>query len=143
MDEYIKKAIVGFNGNGFCEGYYQGNSYIAVIKKENIVLFSNEVITKMSQKYRDGYITEINVEELDDLVKSKMFAVYKGNEYRVQMVGKRLSDLELLARNGCEREDYELGFEDNIHERVTHKIVSKEDIESIRVERESILHKYK
>ena len=27
---------------------------------------------KMSQKYRDGYITEINVEELDDLVKSKI-----------------------------------------------------------------------
>ena len=142
MNEYVEKALVGFDGNWFFEGYYQGKSYIAIIKKDNVVLFSNESISQLSQNYRDGYRTEITIEKLEDLVKSKMYAIYKGNEYEVQRVSKRLKQLELIARKNNRKEDLELGFEDDVYERVTHKLVSNEEIESIRVEKKSVYKEF-
>ena len=39
MNEYVEKALVGFDGNWFFEGYYQGKSYIAIIKKIIVPIF--------------------------------------------------------------------------------------------------------
>ncbi len=142
MDEYVKKALVGFDGNWFYEGYYQGKSYIAIIKKDNIVLFSNEAVSQLSKNYRDGYRTEVTIEELEELFRTKMYAIYKGNKYEVQRVRPRLEKVELLARKGYENEDLELGFEDDVYERITHKLVNKDEIEKIYVEKESVYKEF-
>ena len=141
MDEYKDKALVGFDGSNFYEGYYQGKSFLALIDDE-VCLLSNEEIASKSSKYREGYATDFAIEELEDLVKSKMYAIYKGNEYEVQRVSKRLKQLELIARKNNRKEDLELGFEDDVYERVTHKLVSNEEIESIRVEKKSVYKEF-
>lgn len=138
MNEYISKALVGFDGQCFYEGYYGKESYLIIIHEKEVTLLSNEDIGKKSIKYRDGFKTKLSFQELEDIVQCKMYAIYKGNEYRVQMVAPRLKTVELLMREGFEKEDYTLGFEDNIHERITYKIVSINEIEELRVEKKSI-----
>lgn len=59
-------------------------------KQQDIWLLSNEIITNRSRKYRDGYLTDITLKKLDDLMLSKMYATYKENEYEVQRVYRRL-----------------------------------------------------
>ena len=59
-------------------------------KQQDICLLSNEIITNRSRKYRDGYLTDITLNKLDDLMLSKMYATYKENEYEVQRVYRRL-----------------------------------------------------
>ena len=54
-------------------------------KQQDIWLLSNR-----SRKYRDGYLTDITLNKLDDLMLSKMYATYKENEYEVQRVYRRL-----------------------------------------------------
>ena len=142
MEEYIEKAVIGFNGCNLLEAYYQNRSYFAQIIKGKIRLYSNESIVSDSQFKDDLYVTELNLEELDDLVKSKVYATYKGNEYEVQRVSPRLRRLELLARKGYENEDLKLGFEDDMYERLTYKLVSRDEIESIRVEKKSVYKEF-
>lgn len=142
VEEYIEKAIVGFDGKNFYEGCYKGKSYLVLMDKD-IWLLSNEVITNRSRKYRDGYLTDITLNQLDDLVLSKMYATYKENEYEVQRVHRRLRKIELLARKDKLEEDLQLGFEDDIYERITHKIITKEEIENIRIERKSVYNQFK
>ena len=142
MEEYIEKAVIGFNGCNLLEGYYQNRSYFAKMIKGKIWLYSNESIVSDSQFKDDSYITKLNMEELDDLVKTKMYATYKGNEYEVQRVRPRLRRLELLARKGYENEDLKLGFEADMYERLTHKLVSRGEIESIRVEQKSVYKEF-
>lgn len=59
-------------------------------KQQDIWLLPNEIITNRSRKYRDGYLTDITLNKLDDLMLSKMYATYKENEYEVQRVYRRL-----------------------------------------------------
>lgn len=59
-------------------------------KQQDIWLLSNEIIANRSRKYRDGYLTDITLNKLDDLMLSKMYATYKENEYEVQRVYRRL-----------------------------------------------------
>lgn len=59
-------------------------------KQQDIWLLLNEIITNRSRKYRDGYLTDITLNKLDDLMLSKMYATYKENEYEVQRVYRRL-----------------------------------------------------
>ena len=73
---------------------------------------------------------------------AEMYAIYKGNEYEVQRVSKRLKQLELIARKNNRKEDLELGFEDDVYERLTHKLVSRDEIESIRVEKKSVYKEF-
>lgn len=141
MEEYIEKAIVGFDGKNFYEGCYKGKIYLVLMDKD-IWLLSNEIITNRSRKYRDGYLTDIALNKLDDLMLSKMYATYKENEYEVQRVYRRLKKIELLARKDKLEEDFRLGFEDDIYERITHKIITKEEIENIRIERKSVYNQF-
>ena len=142
MEEYIEKAVIGFNGCNLLEGYYKNRSYFADLIDDKIWLYSNEPIASDSRFEDDSYITELDMEELDDLVKTKMYATYKGNEYEVQRVRPRLRRLELLARKGYENEDLKLGFEGDMYERLTHKLVSRGEIESIRVEQKSVYKEF-
>ena len=142
MDEYVEKALVGFDGSNFFEGYYQGKSYLTRIIKGKFCLFSNESISQFSRSYRDGYVTEFSIEELEDLVKTKMFAIYKGNEYEVQRLAPRLEELELLARKGHENEDRKLGVEYSYCECLDYKLVTKDEIEKIYVEKESVYKEF-
>ena len=142
MEEYIEKAVTGFDGCNLLEGYYKNRSYFADLIDDKIWLYSNEPIASNSRFEDDSYITKLNMEELDDLVKSKMYAIYKGNEYEVQRVRPRLQRLELLARKGYENEDLKLGFEDDMYERLTYKLVSRDEIESIRVEKKSVYKEF-
>lgn len=142
MDEYVEKALVGFDGSNFWEGYYQRKSYLTRIIKGKFCLFSNKSISQFSRNYRDGYVTEISIEELEDLVRSKMFAIYKGNKYEVQRLAPRLEELELLAREDHENEDEKLGFEYSYCECLNHKLVSKDEIEKIYVEKESVYKEF-
>lgn len=50
--------------------------------------------------------------------------------------------MELLARKDKLEEDFRLGFEDDIYERITHKIITKEEIENIRIERKSVYNQF-
>ena len=142
MEEYIEKAVTGFDGCNLLEGYYQNRSYFAELIDDKIWLYSNESIASDSRFEDDSYITELDMEELDDLVKTKMYATYKGNEYEVESVSPRLRRLELLARKGYENEDLKLGFEDDMYERLTNKLVSRDEIESIRVEKKSVYKEF-
>lgn len=102
------------------------------------MLYSEERITQYSQEYRDGYRTEIRIDYLEDIFEVKMYAIYKGNTYEVQTVSPRLKELELLARKGYEKEDKEIGFKDNINERVTHILLTREEVENIYVKKRSV-----
>ena len=134
MDNYINKALVGFNARNMLEAKYLGDEYLAVIVSGKIVLFSRTPISNSSQQYRNGFSTMVDIEDLDDIYITKLDAMYMNNLYRVQMVGPDFSSIELLARDGMTREDLALGFEDNMYERVTHKIVSLGDISGLEIE---------
>lgn len=127
------------------EGYYQNRSYIAIIFEDKIALISDEPITPDSRNRSDMYyVTELEWEELDDLVKLKVYAVYKGNKYEVQRVDSRLERIELLARKGHEQDEdiQKLGFKYDVYERLTNKLVTKEEIEKFYVEKESVYKEF-
>lgn len=141
MNDYVNMALVGFDGQLFHEIRYKGVEYLCVVHEDYVSVFSNETITFQSQVYRDGYKTRLNFGEIEDLEQCQMFATYKGNEYMVQRVSPRLQQLELLVRKGFEKEDLALGFEEHVdgpYEHVFNKLVGCHDIDSIRVEKESI-----
>ena len=143
IEKYIEKSVIGFDGCNLLEGYYQNRSFFAIVLEDKIGLFSDEPIVSNSQFEDDMYyVTELNWEEVDDLVRTKIYAVYKGNKYEVQRVRARLEKLELLARKGYEKEDLELGFEDDVYERITHKLVNRDEIEKIYVEKESVYKEF-
>lgn len=143
IEKYIEESVIGFDGCNLLEGYYQNRSYFAIVLDDKIGLFSDEPIVLNSRNVDDMYyVTELNWKEVDNLVRTKIYAVYKGNEYEVQRVSPRLERIELLARKGCESEDLKLGFEDDVYERVTHKLVTKDEIEKIFVEKESVYEEF-
>lgn len=137
VEDCQKWAIMGFDGSNFWKAEYRGNKYLAIID-DSILLLSDEKIDDNSDYEDDMYITEVSIQDIDELEQCKMFALYKGNEYKVQMVSPRLREIELLIREGFEKEDYELGFEDNFHERIADKFVTLDEIEGIRVEKQSV-----
>jgi len=141
IEDYQKKAIMGFDGSNFLQATYHGNKYFAILD-DCILLLSEEKIDINSEFEDDMYITEVCIQDLEELEQCKMFAVYKGNEYSVQIVSSGLESMELLIRKGFEKEDYELGFTDNIYERVTDKFVNISEIEGIRVEKKSVYQDY-
>ena len=145
MEEYIEKAVMGFDGSRFLEGYYKGRSYLTKIIGDWFCLYSDAPISDRSE-CKDGrkYVTKIGIEDFEDLMRSKMYATYKGIEYEVEAVGPHMSDLILLARKGHEKEDLELGFEkdiDRFYITIT-KLVKPDEIESIRVERKSVYQEF-
>lgn len=143
MEKLIEKSVIGFSGRNLLEGYYQNRSYIAKLIEGKIWLYSNEPIASDSRRKNDMcYVTEFNWEEVDDLIRTKVYAVYKGNKYEVESVDSRLERLELLARKGKENEDLKLGFKDDVYERVTYKFITKDEIEKIYVEKESVYKEF-
>ena len=83
-------------------------------------------------------MTEVIPEELTDITLAKLYVTYGGKEYEALMVSKGFEEIILKARKGFEYEDKKIGFEDNIHERLTTKQVTRDEIEAIRVEQTSV-----
>lgn len=137
----VDKAIMGFDGSRFFLSYYNGDSYLTDIDG-NITLFSKNAINDNSVSESFYYWTEISPEELDDITLAKLYVTYCGNEYEAGMVSKGIDSIELIARDGYEATDKELGFKYSFTERITSKMISKNEIEDIRVEEISVYQKY-
>lgn len=137
IEKYQKMAVMGFDGSNFYQATYQNKSYLAILD-DSVLVLSEEIINEKSEFEDEMYVTEFSIQELEALEYCKMYAVYKGNEYMVQMVLPKLKELELIIRTGFEEEDYKLGFEENFHERITSKCVKFDEIKGIRVEKERI-----
>lgn len=147
IKECKEKHIWGFIGSRYYEGVYAGKNYAVNPRGERMIaLFSREPITSRSMVYRNGYETLVRVDELDDLYRCKMYATYKGHEYEVEDVGPELEDLYLRARRNPHRnllkEDEELGFIYYFEERMAGKFVTPEELDSIRVEKESVKERF-
>ncbi len=137
IEMLIEKSIRGFDGSRFFLSYYNGESYISLID-DRIFILSQNAINEKSIAKRDGYLTEVIPEELTDITLAKLYVTYGGKEYEALMVSKGFEEIILKARKGFEYEDKKIGFEDNIHERLTTKQVTRDEIEAIRVEQTSV-----
>ena len=141
MKMLFEKAVVGFDGSRFFLSYYKGDIYLTDIDG-NITLFSKNAINDNSVRESFYFWTEISPEELDDITLAKLYVTYCGNEYEAGMVSKGIESLEIIARDGYEATDKELGFKYSVIERVTSKMISQSEIEDIRVEEISVYQKY-
>lgn len=145
--EYVDKLFLGFLGNCYYEGIYEGQSYMAEIETyHTMVLLSRTPITSDSNPYRNGYETKVALSALDNLMRCKMYATYKGNEYEVMDVGPEFTSIQLKARRDKSKsiliEDRNLGFEYDPDYRFFYKIVTLEDLDDIRVERHSVKEEF-
>lgn len=140
IEMLIEKSIRGFDGSRFFLSYYNGESYISLID-DRIFILSQNAINEKSIAKRDGYLTEVIPEELTDITLAKLYVTYGGKEYEALMVSKGFEEIIIKARKGFEYEDKKIGFEDNIHERLTTKQVTRDEIEAIRVEEKSVYMK--
>ena len=140
IEMLIEKSIRGFDGSRFLLSYYNGESYISLID-DRIFILSQNAINEKSIAKRDGYLTEVIPEELTDITLAKLYVTYRGKEYEALMVSKGFEKIIIKARKGFEYEDKKIGFEDNIHERLTTKQVTRDEIEAIRVEENSVYMK--
>jgi len=85
INEYKEKHFLGFWGNDYYEGVYADKNYVALIKDYSIiVLLSRAPLSEKSIKYRNGYETHFAINELDDFLQCKMYALYRENEYEVK-----------------------------------------------------------
>ncbi|MCR4697154.1 MAG: hypothetical protein K5654_07555 [Lachnospiraceae bacterium] len=146
MYEYLFNSAVGFGGLKFYEAIYKGEKYLANVV-DYIFMYSNKKINDSSIEEFGGYCTKIQIEELENIYELKMYVTYKGNEYETDRIGPRLEDVELLGRRDHEKEDLNLGFiEEPYYEKTFDKIINRNEIESIRIERkeayENLLEKY-
>lgn len=105
MKEYYEKAIVGFNASNFLESQYCGNEYLTIISNGFFALFSREKISEKSQPYRNGFVTKLQIEELENVYSSKLFGLYNRHYYEIQLVSKNLESIELIARREFLKED--------------------------------------
>lgn len=121
--------------------YNEHIGIVANILNEKYIILSTEMLNKTSVPYYGAYLTEINMDELDNLYRCELYANYKGNMYKVGQVSKHLQDVELYARPDHISEDEALGFEYNMNFRVTHKQVSKDEITGLYYSKTSILEK--
>ena len=62
-----------------------------------------------------------------------MFAIYKGNKYKVLIAHKNLESLVLIANDN---EDTSVGWNVNLRDDLIKKLVDKSEIEDIIVEKE-------
>lgn len=141
--EYVDKLFLGFLGTCYYEGIYEGQSYMAEIETyHTMVLLSRTPITSDSNPYRNGYETKVALSALDNLMRCKMYATYKGNEYEVLDVAPELKAMHLSARknkyDSILAEDKELGFTYDRCMNMSSKKVTPDEIESIRIEKTSI-----
>ena len=109
----ISDAIIGYNGQNFYEGLLEGRTFITQRMDNVFCLFSRDPINGNSKPYRNGYITEAGLDELEDIYKSNLQAMYNGNWYIVQLVSPNYEKVELLARPDKLEEDKKQGFTDN------------------------------
>ncbi len=140
IEMLIEKSIRGFDGSRFFLSYYNGESYISLID-DRIFILSQNAINEKSIAKRAGYLTEVIPEELTDITLAKLYVTYGGKEYEALMVSKGFKEIVIKARKGFEYEDKKIGFEDNIHERLTTKQVTRDEIEAIRVAENSVYMK--
>lgn len=138
MKEYYEKAIIGFDASRFFESQYCGKEYLTIISNGFFSLFSREKISENSQTYRNGFVTKLRIEELENVYSSKLFGLHNGNYYEIQLVSKNLESIELLARREFLAEDKQNGFIDARNERVTHKIVTLADLKDIQAQKTSV-----
>lgn len=141
IDELKAIALKGFDGNGFYLAKYKNQTYLAHIDGE-IYVFSNDSISEKSTERKDGFMTKVNISDLDDFFFAKLSVTFQGNIYETGRVGKRLNQIELIARKGLELEDKKLGFEDDLNERVTHCLIYFGDIEGISISMQSVYDEY-
>ena len=140
--KYIEKTVAGFLGTRFHIAKYLGDWYFAIIEKNGLLLDSRESINDLSVWEFDHYITEISLNDIDDLLQCKMYATYKGNEYEVLDVAPELKTMRLRARRSASTnivpEDKELGFVYDYCMDIASKEVTPDVIDSIRVKKTSI-----
>lgn len=142
VDDCIEKAIRGFDGTRFYLSYFNGESYLSLID-DTILLLSKKSISEKSVSRRFGFMTEVCLDELQDITLAKLYVTYGHNEYEALSVSKDFEEIVLKARKGLEYEDKKLGFKDNIHERLTIKLITLDEVESIRVEEKSVYEELK
>ncbi len=141
--EYISKAAVGFNGGDFYETVYNSEQYIVQFQKGKIILFSQERISEKTSPYYDMFVTELSIDEVTDLLRSKLQAVYKGNEYNVGMVAAHGSKLEIIGEYENRDRDEALGITYNHEEGLRSKFIDFTEIDELKIKRESIYERVK
>ena len=144
--EYLNKAVAGFLGNRFYITVYFGDWFFTTVEKTGLLLDSQERINELSEWEYDLYITEVSLDDVEDIYQCKMYATYKGNEYEVMDVGPEFTSIQLKARRDKSKsiliEDRNLGFEYDPDYRFFYKIVTLEDLDDIRVERHSVKEEF-
>ena len=142
----IKKVMAGFLGNRFYIARYSGDYFLTTFEKKELLLESCERINDLSVWEYDQYITEVSLDDVEDIYQCKMYATYKGNEYEVMDVGPEFTSIQLKARRDKSKniliEDRNLGFEYDPDYRFFYKIVTLEDLDDIRVERHSVKEEF-
>lgn len=132
----------GINGENLLITNYNGCvGIVSGILKEKCSILSKEILSETSIPIQGFYLTEMNINELENLNRCVLYANYKGNIYKVGLVSKHLQDIELYARPDHILEDKALGFEYNMNFRITHKKVSRDEITGLYYSETPILEK--
>lgn len=141
LGPFFEMAIKSFNGEWFYLSYLENEKYLSMVGKI-FTLFSPLPLNDNSLSYDDIFYTEFTIKDLKDVTRAKMFIKYRGNEYEAMNVRKGFDSVVLKARKGFEKEDEKLGFEYNRNEGVTWRIITKDEIEDIRIEETSFYDEF-
>lgn len=106
-------------------------------------ILSIEKLREDSCEFRGFYRTNIPVEQLPSLEKCVLYAKCYNNVYKLGKISKNMETIELLARESNLVDDKNLGFVDDLNFRVTHKLVTKDEIDGIYFTKTSVLEEFK
>ena len=143
IKEYISKTPVGFNGAGFYETVYNSEQYIVQFQKGKIFLFTTEGISEKTTPYNDLFVTELSLDEVTDLTRSKLSAIYNGNSYNVGLVSSHGERLEVIGEYENHERDEALGITYNPEVGFRSKFVNLDEVDDLIISRESIYEKVK
>ena len=138
--------IMSCSGDEFYIAEYKGNKHLADFVNGKIYLYSDEKLTADSYIYENCYSTDLEITDVDNFFKVKMFVSYKGNEYSASSISSGMREVRINAREDYEKEDIEKnGFECNQIDQYTRlitKTIKKEDIEDVRIEEISVYEEF-
>lgn len=143
INEYIKKSVRQYNGELFYIVYYNGECYLGLFINGVIKLCTNEPLNGESYISAGSYLTPILLEELDELYKARMYITYKGREFIPFNISPKMEILHLRTLDGHTAESDSLGFKYVRELGMTIKQIGQDEIEDIRIEKESVLEKYR
>ena len=142
MDELKLEAVRGFKGFDFYEAEIYGRKHLVIVNGAKCIIQSREPISEKSEEKYGMYVTECSIDELENLYKSSLKAIYMGQEFDVGMVSAGVEKVELLSRGNIpDMDERALGFTDDLDMGARHKFVSSVELDSILVSRESIYDK--